>query len=319
MTQYIVRRIVLMVPVVFLVTVMSFVLLHLAPGDPVVAYAGQHADRETIASLRKEFGLDRPLPVQYFVWLDHMVHGDLGVSIAKQRPVTELIVDRFPKTLELGLISLVFSSSLATIVGIVSALKRDSLLDLSATSLALFFISIPSFVVAFLLIILFSLVIPLFPPGGYVSFIDDPLGHIRSLVLPAIAVGTLGFASIMRHSRSSLLEVLSEDYIRTARAKGLTERMVVFRHALRNAFIPVATILGLQIGVVIESSFIIETIFAWPGLGRLLVQSINLHDYPVVQGTVMLVALSYMASTLLTDIAYTWLDPRISYTAASNG
>jgi peptide/nickel transport system permease protein len=313
--QYLLRRLALMVPGMFLVTVVSFLLLRLSPSDPAAVYAGLDADAAYIARLRVELGLTQPLPVQYFAWLGHTLRGDLGVSFSKGTPVVQLIADALPRTLELGLVALALHAALGIAIGILSALKRDSPLDLAATTIALALISLPSFVLAFGLVLLLSITYRIFPPGGYVSFADDPLGNLRMLVLPALAIGSGTLASIMRYTRSSLLEVLSDDYVRTARAKGLREQAVVLRHALRNALIPVATILGLQIGAMVEGAFIVETIFGWPGIGRLTVDSINARDYSVVQGTVMVAALAFMLSTLATDFVYARLDPRISYAA----
>jgi peptide/nickel transport system permease protein len=296
------------------------VLLQLSPGDPVEIYVGiENHDPEYIARVRAELGYDQPMPVQYIAWLGHVVQGDLGTSFTKRRPVIEVIAEALPRTAELGMLALLIHATLGMAIGLVSALKRDSLLDLFSTSAALMLISIPGFVIAFVLILLFCITVRLLPPGGYVPFSEDPIAHLKTLVLPSLAIGAGSLAGIMRQTRSSLLEVLDEDYIRTSRAKGLRERLVVFRHALRNALIPVATIVGLQVGAVIEGAFIIETIFAWPGVGRLTVDAINQKDYAVVQGTVLLAAVSFLLSTLLTDLAYAWLDPRISYTERSGG
>jgi peptide/nickel transport system permease protein len=317
---YILRRLALIVPTMFLVTLLSFVLLQLSPGDPVEIYAGfENHDPEYIARVRAELGFDQPLPVQYVAWLGHVVRGDLGTSFVKRRPVADVIAEALPRTAELGILALLIHATVGMAVGMISALKRDSVIDLLSTSAALVLISIPGFVIAFMLIIVFTITVRIFPPGGYVPLSEDPLAHVRALILPALAIGSGSLAGIMRQTRSSLLEVLDEDYIRTSRAKGLRERLVVFRHALRNALIPVATIVGLQIGAVIEGAFIIETIFAWPGVGRLTVDAINQKDYAVVQGTVLIAALSFLLSTLLTDLVYAWLDPRISYSDRSGG
>jgi peptide/nickel transport system permease protein len=302
-----------MIPVLFLVTFISFALLRLSPGDPALMYAGIDADLEVVERVRHDLGLDQPLPVQYVSWLAHVVHGDLGVSFAKRQSVGDLILQSVPRTLELGLVALALHATIALVVGVLSALRRDTVVDLAATSFALALVSLPSFVVAFGLLVVFSLTFRILPPGGFVSFSEDPIGHLRTLALPALAVGSGTLATLLRQTRSSLLEVLDDDYIRTARAKGLRPRVVITRHALRNALIPVITIIGLQIGGVIEGAFIVETIFAWPGVGRLTVDGINMRDYAVVQGTVLVGAVSYMLSTLVADLVYAWLDPRISY------
>ena len=319
MRQYLLRRVALMLPVLFLVSVIAFTLLRLSPGDPARIYAGEELDQEYVERVRVDLGLDKPIPVQYVIWLGHVARGDLGFSILKHRPVGQLLADAVPRTLELGLVALLIHASIGMVIGILAALKRDSVLDLLSTTAALALISVPSFVVAFILILVFALALRALPAGGFVPFSEDPIAHLRSLVLPALAVGAGSLASIMRHTRSSLLETMGDDYIRTARAKGLRGGVVVRRHALRNALIPVATLIGLQVGALIEGAFIVETIFAWPGIGRLTIDSINARDYSVVQAAVLLAAVSFMLATLITDAAYSWLDPRISYGDRSHG
>ncbi len=313
MTQYILRRLLLMIPVAFLVTLIIFILLRLTPGDPVLIYAGEERDPETLAEIRHSLGLDQPLPVQYVAWISHAVRGDFGRSIRTRQPVTEAIVERLPKTLELGLFALLLSVALSLTVGTVSALNRNSPLDLLATGFTLAGVSLPNFFLGIILILVFGLVLRVFPPGGFASFADDPGDNLRRLVLPGITLATATTAVNLRQVRSSLLDVLGQDYLRTARAKGLQERAVILRHALKNALIPVVTIVGLQIGALIEGAIITETIFFWPGVGRLAVESIGGRDYPVVQAIVLMAALSFMVSTLVVDLLYAWLDPRISY------
>lgn len=316
MTRYVIRRLLLMVPVAFLVTIIAFGLLRLAPGDPILVYAGEERDPESLQELRVLYGLDKPLPVQYLVWLQHAVQGDLGRSLRTRQPVSEAIIERLPATLELGLAAIVLSISVALVVGTISAVKRNSFVDLLTTSVTLGAVSLPNFFLGLILILVFGLVLRVFPPGGYVPFLEDPVDNLRRLVLPAITLATASMAVNLRQVRSSLLDVLSQDYIRTARAKGLGERPVIGRHAMKNALIPVVTLVGLQIGAVIEGAIITETIFFWPGVGRLVVDSITGLDYPIVQAVVLISALSFMASTLVVDVLYAWLDPRISYARA---
>jgi ABC-type dipeptide/oligopeptide/nickel transport system permease component len=313
MTAYVLRRLALMVPVALLVTVICFTLLRLSPGDPVLAYAGEERDPASLAQLRHSLGLDQPLPAQYAAWLSRAVRGDLGRSIRTRQPVGEAILERLPATLELGGAALILSVTVALVVGTLSALKRNSAVDLLATGFTLAGVSLPGFFLGILLILIFALVLRLFPPGGYVPFVEDPAGNLRRLVLPAVTIATASLAVNLRQVRSSLLDVLDQDYVRTARAKGLRESGVIGGHALKNALIPVITLVGLQVGAIIEGALITETIFFWPGVGRLAVDSINGRDYPVVQAIVLLSALSFMASTLLVDVLYAWLDPRISY------
>ncbi len=313
MTQYILRRLLLMVPVALLVTVIVFVLIRLTPGDPVLVYAGEERDPETLAQIRRSLGLDQPLPVQYAAWLGRALQGDFGRSIRTRQPVLEAIVERLPATIELGLAALFISVSVALVVGTISALKRNSLVDLLITGAAIGGVSLPNFFLGITLILAVAVVLRLLPPGGYVAFVQDPAANLRYLILPAVTLASASLAVNLRQVRSSLVDVLAQDYIRVARAKGLPERLVIVRHALKNALIPVVTLVGLQAGAIIEGAIITETIFFWPGVGRLAVDSIAGRDYPVVQAIVLFSALSFMLSTLLVDILYAWLDPRISY------
>ena len=313
MTEYITRRIVLMIPVAFLVTLIIFVLVRMAPGDPVLTYAGEERDPEQLEQIRKSLGLDQPLPVQYVLWLGRAAQGDFGRSIRTRQPVGEAIRERLGATLELGLAAVLLSSTISLVVGTVSALKRNSWIDIVATGITLGGVSLPNFFLGLVLILIFGLALRMFPPGGYVPFTQDPLGNLQRLVLPAIMLATASLAVNMRQVRSSLLDVLAQDYVRTARAKGLRQQAVIVGHALKNALIPVVTLVGLQVGAVVEGALITETIFFWPGVGRLAVDSIGGRDYPVVQAIVLVSALSFMVTTLFVDILYGWLDPRISY------
>lgn len=318
MTTYILRRLVLMIPVAFLVTIGVFALARLSPADPVLVFAGEERDPEALAAIRKDLGLDQPLPVQYVAWLTRAVQGDLGRSFQNKQKVSEAILERLPATFELGLAALTISITFALIVGILSAVKRNSVVDLLSSSVTLMGVSFPSFFLGIVLILLFAYVIPgrIFPPGGYVPFTTDAGENLRRLVLPAVTLATASLAVNLRQVRSSLLDVFGQEYVRTARAKGLRERTVIVRHALKNALIPVVTLVGIQIGAIIEGAVITETIFSWPGVGRLVVQAIPSNDYPVVQGVVLVSAVSFMLSTLLVDVLYAWIDPRISYDTA---
>jgi peptide/nickel transport system permease protein len=308
-----------MIPVAFLVTIGVFVLVRLSPGDPALVFAGEERDPAAIAAIREQMGLDRPIPVQYVVWLGHLAQGDLGRSFQTHQRVLEAVVERLPATMELGAAALFFSITIALGIGILSAVKRNSLVDLLSTSVTLAGVSFPSFFLGIVLILLFAYVIPghIFPPGGYVPFDKDAGDNLRRLVLPAVTLATASLAVNVRQIRSSLLDVFGHDYMRTARAKGLRESTVISRHALKNALIPVVTLIGIQIGAIIEGAFITEQIFFWPGIGRLAVQAIPSGDYPVVQGVVLISAFSYMVSTLLVDVLYARLDPRISYETAA--
>jgi len=302
-----------MIPVALLVTVIVFALIRLSPGDPVLVYAGEEKDPVALDALRREYGLDQPMPVQYASWLTHALRGDLGRSLRTRQPVTEAIIERIPATLTLGVTALVLSITIALVVGTLSALKRNSPLDLLATGFTLAGVSLPNFFLGLVLILFFALVVRLLPPGGYVALASDPLDGLKHLVLPAITLATASTAVNLRQVRSSLIDVFGQDYMRTARAKGLHERTIVARHAMKNALIPVVTIMGLQVGAILEGAIITESVFSWPGVGRLAVDSIAGRDYPVVQAIVLLSALSFMASTLVVDVLYTRLDPRISF------
>jgi peptide/nickel transport system permease protein len=316
---YILRRLVLMIPVAFLVTIGVFALARLSPADPVLVFAGEERDPAALAAIRKDLGLDQPVPVQYVAWLTRAVQGDLGRSFQNKQKVSEAIIERLPATFELGVAALTISITLALVVGILSAVKRNSVVDLLSSSVTLMGVSFPSFFLGIVLILLFAYVIPgrIFPPGGYVPLTTDVGENLRRLVLPAATLATGSLAVNLRQVRSSLLEVFGLDYMRTARAKGLREGTVITRHALKNALIPVVTLIGIQIGAIIEGAVITETIFSWPGVGRLVVQAIPSNDYPVVQGVVLVSAVSFMLSTLLVDVLYAWIDPRISYDTAA--
>ena len=319
MIRYILRRLLLMIPVALLVTMGVFALARISPADPAVVFAGEDRDPNAIAAMRQELGLDQPLPVQYLAWLSKAVQGDLGRSFQNKQRVTEAIIERIPVTFELGVAALTISVTLALVIGILSAVKRNSIVDLLATSVTLMGVSFPSFFLGVVLILLFAYVIPgrIFPPGGFTPITTDLGDNLRRLVLPAITLATGSLALNLRQVRSSLLDVFGHDYMRTARAKGLRESVVVVRHALKNALIPVVTLIGIQIGAIIEGAVITEQIFSIPGIGRLAVQAIPSNDYPVVQGVVFVSALSFMISTLLVDVLYAWIDPRISYSSAS--
>ena len=313
MGRYVLRRLVLMIPVAFLVTVIIFALIRLAPGDPVLAYAGEEKDPASLEALRREYGLDQPYYLQYLSWISHAVQGDLGRSIRTRQRVVDSIVERLPATLMLGGAALLLSISVALVVGTISALNRNTPIDLIATAAALGTVSLPNFFLGVLLILIFAALFRVLPPGGYTPLVNDPGDALRRLILPAITLASASLAVNLRQVRSSLLDVLAQDYLRTARAKGLGEQAVVLRHAMKNALIPVVTLFGLQVGAIIEGAIITESIFFWPGVGKLAVDSIAGRDYPVVQAIVLVSALSFMFATLVVDVIYAWLDPRISY------
>lgn len=313
MSQYLIRRIIFIIPVALIVCLMTFMIIHLIPGDPARVLLGEEATPQTVAALRQQLGLDQPLPTQFGLWFWQALHGNLGDSIQLQQPVIQAIIQRVPVTAELGLVSLLYSLAIAVPLGIYAATHRNTWIDWLVNVLSLLGTAIPGFVLGLLLILFFAVFIRIFPPGGYVPFSDDPLGNIRDLILPVITLGTAAVAGNMRQIRASMIEALSQDYVRTARAKGLPNRKVYYVHALRNAVLPVVTIVGLQVGSIIAGAFIVESIFLWPGVGQLAVTSILSKDYPVVQGVVLMAALSYMTANLLVDVSYVFFDPRIRF------
>jgi len=310
---YVVRRLLGALPILLGVSVLVFALLHLIPGDPVLAMLGNEADPRAVRALRQELGLDRPLPVQYVEWLGRVLRGNLSRSIQTREPVARLILERFPATLELAAAALLLGVSGGVVAGVVSARRRDRPPDYLATSLALFGISMPNFWLGILLILLFSLYQGWLPPGGHVGLTVDPLGNLRYLVMPAIVLAVQIAGVVTRTVRSSVLEVLAQDYVRTARGKGLGERPVFYRHALKNALIPVTTVVGLQLGALLGGAVITETIFSWPGIGKFLVDAIFSRDFPIVQGIVLLVTVFFILANLAVDVAYVYLDPRVTY------
>jgi ABC-type dipeptide/oligopeptide/nickel transport system permease component len=305
MGRYVLRRLVLAVPVLFGVSIGVFLMITLVPGDPATVLAGDTAPPAQIELIRHELGLDQPLPIQYLDFLGRLMHGSLGTSIRSGREVMTEILDRFPYTLELTLAAVLISTLLGVSTGVWAAVHRGRGADHIAMGLAIFGLSVPSFWTAILMIILFSLTLHWLPVAG--------AGTWQQLIMPALALSLPSAAVKARITRSSMLEVLGQEYLRTARAKGLRERAVIVRHALKNALIPITTLIGLQFGGLLGGAFIIETIFGWPGVGRLAVQSIFVRDFPVIQGTVFLVAVAYLAANLIVDVTYAWLDPRIRY------
>jgi peptide/nickel transport system permease protein len=310
---HLLRRAGAVVPILGVVSVVVFSLIHLTPGDPVRIMLREEADPATVATLRHQLGLDRPLPLQYLTWLGRAVQGELGRSIRTNQPVMDAIRQRAPVTLSLAMAALVVALAIGLPAGILAALRRNSVVDVVATLVAIAGVSLPSFWLAILLILVFSVALGWLPPLGWVSPGRDLVAWAQSLVLPAVTLGVAIAAVVMRMTRASLLEVLELEYVRTARAKGLGEHWVVLRHALQNALIPVVTVVGLQAGALLGGAVITETIFALPGVGRLLVDAIFQRDFPIVQGVVLFLAVNFLLVNLLVDLTYAWLDPRIRY------
>lgn len=313
MARYVVRRVVQAAIVMLGVSVIVFAMVHLVPGDPIRVALGTRFDSDTYETLRQRAGFDRPLVVQYFAWLGGALTGDLGVSFRTGQPVTSTILARLPATASLAFAGLVVALAIAVPLGIVSAVRQGSKLDYAATAFSQTGISIPDFWMAILLILLFSLTLGWLPPSGYASPVEDPVEWLRRLVMPAVTIGVVSGSILTRFVRSSMLEALGQDYTRTARSKGLAERVVVNRHVLKNALIPVVTVTGLQLAYMLSGVIIVEIVFSWPGLGLLAFDAVDRRDYSVLQGVVLLMAVIFLVINLLVDLLYAWLDPRIKY------
>lgn len=312
MSGYILRRLLSMVPVLFLVTIISFGLLYVLPGDPAVAVLGEEAgNQEMYQALRQKLGLDEPVYVQYVKWIGRLAHGDLGTSIRTGEPVSHVLWKRAPISLYVGLAGLAVGLLIGIPTAVVSALRPGSRLDVLASVFGLGGIALPSFWQALLFIYLFGVILKWLPPSGYTPLNDDFWLSIRMLIMPAIVLGTHSAAVIMRQARAALIEVMTQDYITVARAKGLSSNRVVLAHGIKNAMIPVITILGLQVGNLVSGSAIVETVFAIPGIGRGAVDAIFFRDYPVLQGAILMLTLSALFANLVTDIVYGFVDPRI--------
>jgi ABC-type dipeptide/oligopeptide/nickel transport system permease component len=305
MTAFIVRRLLLSIPTLVGVLMVAFLLLFVAPGDPVQAMVGERADSATIARLRKELRLDDPLPVQFGHYVAGVVQGDLGKSYITNRPIRKDILERFPKTLQLAGAAMLLATICGVTLGVLSARTPGGTIDRIGLGIAYLGISFPVYWVGLLLILLFAVTLHWLPPSGF--------GGARYLVLPALALGMRSIAFLARMTRSAMLDALSADFVRTARAKGLPERLVVARHALRNALIPIITVLGLDFGAYLTGSILTETVFSWPGLGRYVVNAIARRDLPAIQGSVLFLSAVFVLVNLVTDIAYAKADPRVTY------
>jgi len=304
-------RVLATIPVLLGIVLLAFVLMRLVPGDVVDAMLAESAQDPLVAAeLRRVFGLDRPAPVQLLDYLGGLARGDLGTSLRTGRPVLEEIGARLPATLELAIAALIVSLIVAIPSGVISATRRNRLPDYAARAVSLFGLSVPNFWLGILLITLFAVQLRLLPSGGFASF-SDPVTNLKLLIMPAVTLGASIAAVTMRMTRSSLLEVLEQEYVRTARSKGLRERSVIYGHALRNALIPVVTILGIQTGRLLGGTVVIEQVFGWPGIGSMVVRAISQRDYPLIQGSVVFLALTFVLVNLAVDILYLYLDPKL--------
>lgn len=315
MWPYVVRRVLQMIPVLALITFMVYSLMFAIPGDPVLALVGpgESLDAEQMATVRQEYNLDKPVLVQYGIWLGKALQGDLGRSSQSYRPVTEELKVRARVTLQFGLVAWILAIVVGVPAGIISAVYRGKALDYVATIFSIAGVAIPNFWLGIMAILYFGVILGWLPTQGYVDIFVDPVEGLRHMVLPAFALGVTSWALVMRQSRSAMLEVLAQDYVRTANAKGLSKGRVIWIHALRNALLPVVTVFGLQTGRIFAGSVVIETLFGIPGMGQFMVQAIFARDFMSVQGAVLLMALAVLLANLLTDLMYAWLDPRIRY------
>ena len=314
MFQKILSKLFMIVPLLFLISLILFVLISMLPGDAVLSMIGDSGDIEYIEQLRQQIGLDRPLYQQYLDWVGNLLRGNLGKSIISRQSVAKILKVRFPVTLELTFLAIIFSIVIAVPAGILSAVKRNSAWDIATSVISMFGIAMPPFWIGILMIMFFSLKLNWLPASGYVPFFQNPLANLRSMLMPAFTVGLAFAATIMRQTRSAFLDVMSQDYIITARSKGLNEKKVLWKHALRNALIPVLTVISMQIGRLIGGSVITETVFALPGIGREIADGLLSRDFPVVMALILVTAVFVVSTNTIMDILIVFIDPRISRT-----
>ena len=333
MKKYILKRLLLLIPVLIGVSILIFVIVRLTPGDPARILAGEHATEEYVQATRERWGLDKPMYVQYYIWFKSLLRGDLGRSITTHSPVVEEIFNRFPATLELSLFAMFLAIVIGILAGIISAIRQYHFFDYFSMTVALFGISMPVFWLGLMLMFVFGLWLDILPISGRIN-VMIPLQNITGLyvldsiltlnipalgssllhlILPGIALGTIPMAMIARITRSSMLEIIRQDFIRTERAKGLPERMVIYKHALKNALIPIITVIGMEFGLLLGGAILTETVFAWPGLGRYTVDAVYARDYPAIQGSVLFIAFIFVVVNLITDVLYAYINPRIRY------
>ena len=313
MKQYTIRRILQLIPVLLGISILIFAVMKMIPGDVISGILGVEATPELRAQLAAKYGLDRPYIVQYLDWIGGVLRGDFGESIRTAEPILPQILTRFQVTAELTILAAVISWFVAIPLGILAAVKRNSMADRLIRVFALLGVSVPGFALSILLILFLSLAFGYFSPLGYVGFFEDPLRNLQIMILPASILGISISGSVMRMTRSSVLEVLRQDFVRTVRAKGASERVAIFKHVLRSALIPIVTLVGMQIGSLLGGAVIVEQIFSLPGLGQMTLTGINQRDYPVVQGCVLFIAFVYVLVNVVTDLLYAYIAPRISY------
>ena len=315
MGGYLVKRIIQLIPILILASVVIFTIMHMIPGDPAQVYAGPDATPDALEAIRKDMGLDQPLFIQYFLWLKHVLLLDFGVSYTSKYPVIQLIRQKVGATFELAMAAALLQVTIGIPLGIIAALNQRRWIDYVISAYNSIVMAVPNFWLGILLILLLSVQFKVLPPAGRIEFLPNPAIAWKSLIMPAFSLALFASASVTRFTRAAMLEVLSEHYVRTARSKGLKENVVVIRHALRNALIPVITVVGIQFGYLLGGAVIIETVFAWPGMGRLIMQGIGNRDYTVVQGALILFVTVFVLLNLLIDVCYAFLDPRIRLSA----
>ena len=313
MVTYVLRRLFGVIPVLILVALISFLLIHIVPGDPALIMLGNDASPARLEALRGQLGLDRSLPAQFAIWLGQVLHGNLGESFFLGRPVAQALLERLPATLQLAVLSFVFSLIIGIPAGLLAAVRQNTWRDQLIMTAAVGGVSIPNFWLGLAMILLFSVQLGWFPSGGYVPLWEDFWQGLRILILPSISLGLMQAALIARMARSSMLEVLRQDYVRTARAKGQRPSLVILKHALKNAMIPIVTTVGTAFGVLLGGAVVVEIVFTYPGLGRLVVLAVQRRDYPLVQGALLLTAVIYVLVNLAVDLLYGVFDPRIRY------
>jgi peptide/nickel transport system permease protein len=311
MLRFLGDRLLQLVPTLFFVSLIIFSLQQLLPGDPALVMAGEEKDAEVIEQIRRQYHLDQPLPVQYVYWLNGLAHGDLGESLRIKEPVLDLVLEKLPVTIELAILAMVIALVIGISAGVVSAVKKDTAWDYGANAFALWGISTPNFWLGIMLIFLFSVRLGWLPASGYVRLSEDWRASLASTIMPAFVLGNAIAAVLMRHTRGAMLTVLESDYVRTARAKGLLERTVILKHAMRNALTPVITLGALEFGTLLSGAVLTEQIFSIPGFGKLIVDAVFNRDYAVVQGVVLVTATIYIVLNLLADIAYVVINPRL--------
>jgi peptide/nickel transport system permease protein len=311
MLKYFARQLLLSIPTILILTFFVFGIIYLIPGDPAQSLLGQTASPEAIEAFREKMGLDKPFIIQYLTWLGRVLRGDLGNSVRTWEPVGPAVVSRLPVTLQLAVYSLIIAALIGVPIGALAAVRRNTIWDLVAQVIGLVGLSTPGFFLAILCILFFTLRLGWLPVAGYVSPLEDPLRSMRAMLMPAFSLGFGMAGSLSRVTRSAVIDTLSQDYVRTARAKGLVERMVLLRHVLKNAMIPVATMTGLLFGFALGGTIIIESIFSLPGMGRLMIQNIYGQDFPMVQGVLLFLVVVRLVVNLVTDFAYALLDPKV--------